>query len=321
MPRHHTQPVSYLQQKAELSQFDDSAIRERRYQERAAFERAAAMAEAAREAGSIAGPVALGAAPGNDNVIYDPTHHAADYAGFVSRDVLERAHFDAVPEAVARSEEGGIVPAPHASTFDRVAGRGDKRHFEDDVRFQSREATGEAPLLADPTFYVTGGQDDRYLSTTMAANARIPTSKDAFVHLPNKGKRQVTPAYEVSLQEITNRRQEAAANQRVGLGGRSIAGQGGGPYSGARSGAYGAEDAHVGAKSTQLVGYRATAFKNGTPSMLASIGASVARNLDIERSSNIRRETIEDVRSRSKSTAILDSVPGTLPGYTGTRLR
>ena len=93
MPRHHTQPVSYLQQKAALSQFDDSAIRERRHQERAAVERAAAMAEAAREAGSIAGPVALGAAPGNDNVIYDPTHHAADYAGFVSRDVLERAHF------------------------------------------------------------------------------------------------------------------------------------------------------------------------------------------------------------------------------------
>ena len=178
MPRHHHQPPSYLQQRAELSQFDDGAVREKRAAEQAAFDQALALQQAAREAGAAAGGVAIGAVPGQDGVVYEPSHHAADYAGLVSRDYLERAHFEAPREAVARSEEGGIVPAPHASTFDIVAGRGDRRHFQDDVRFQSREASGAAPLLADPTFYVPGGQDDRYLSTSMAANARLPTGAD-----------------------------------------------------------------------------------------------------------------------------------------------
>lgn len=331
MPRHHHQPPSYLQQRAELSQFDDGAVREKRAAEQAAFDQALALQQAAREAGAAAGGVAIGAVPGQDGVVYEPSHHAADYAGLVSRDYLERAHFEAPREAVARSEEGGIVPAPHASTFDIVAGRGDRRHFQDDVRFQSREASGAAPLLADPTFYVPGGQDDRYLSTSMAANARLPTGADAYVNASHKSKRQVLPGYELGLQEITNRqRQQAMAQaQRTGHGGRAIAGQGAGPYSG--GGAYAVEDAQP-RQVGQLVGYRATAFKSGTPSMLASIGASVARKMtederqgalspSLAAGQNRPRESIQDVRSRSKSTAILDAPPGMVPGYTGSRLR
>ena len=250
MPRHYHEPPSYLQQRAELSQFDDTAVREKRAAEQAAFEEAMALQRAAREAGPATGAVTIGAVPGQDGVVFEPAHHAADYAGFVSRDALERAHFEAPREAVARSEEGGIVPAPHAPTFDIVAGVGDRRHFEDDVRFQSREATGAYPLLADPTFYVQGGQDDRYLSTSMAANARMPTGPDAFVNASHKSKRQVLPGYEIGLQEITNRQRQQQQQQgfrgggmgaigggpgggggmRVGPGGRAIAGQGAGPY-------------------------------------------------------------------------------------------
>lgn len=69
-----------------------------------------------------------------------------------------------------------------------------------------------------------------------------------------------------------------------------------------------------------LVGYRATAFKPGAPSMLGGLGAAVAlRVAPPERT--VHRETIADARSREKGTSLVDFVPGTTPGYTGRLLR
>jgi hypothetical protein len=48
--------------------------------------------------------------PGQDGYIYDPNHHAADYAGLVPRDALERAHFEGKARAQAASTHLGVAP-------------------------------------------------------------------------------------------------------------------------------------------------------------------------------------------------------------------
>ena len=92
-----------------------------------------------------------------------------------------------------------------------------------------------------------------------------------------------------------------------------------------KGGAYAAEDAQGPRGPGQMAGYRAVAFKNGTPSMLASIGASVARNIGNAEGGGgaggggarpTRRETLEEARSKSKASWTAPP-PGTLPGYTG----
>jgi len=212
----------YLQQRAELSHFDDSAIQERRRQEKAAAEQAAAMRNSS--AGNSSSSAAV---PGNDGVVYDPTHHAADYAGLVNRDALERTHYQgATQQHMGPSEYGYMAPAQDASTFDHQAGAG-RKHYEGDVRFQSREIVpGTAPMFADPTFYAPGGQDSRFESTAMAAAKQAPTDPRSFAdngqHGFASGKKHIVPAFE-AMDQHRARGGGGAANLHPG--GMGVVGQ------------------------------------------------------------------------------------------------
>lgn len=303
----------YLQHHAELSQFDDSAVRERQRREQLAVEQAAALRAAAQAEGSRPGGV--GAIPGNDGIVYDPSHHSADYAGFVSRDALERAHFEGRTRESVVYTDHGVIPAPQVQTADHVAGAG-RKHYENDVRFSSREVVpGSAPLFADPTYYRQGGQDDRFESTAMAAQRGAPTLTGS---LPDRtGRKHVAPAFEQAahhqLSDVTN---------RTGPGGRIVAGA---AHNGGGMGmnAYSHEAPR---REGQLVGYRATAFKAGAPSMLAGIGSAVARGGGgasgfPDRPVPRPRESMLDARSREKGTHVLDMTPGATPGYTGRTFR
>lgn len=301
----------YLQHHAELSQFDDSAVRERQRREQLAVEQAAALRAAARSEGS--GVAGVGAIPGNDGILYNPAHHSADYAGFVSRDALERAHFEGRTRESVIYTDHGVIPAPQAKTTDHVAGAG-RKHYENDVRFSSREVVaGSAPLFADPTYYRQGAQDDRFESTAMAAQRGAPTQQAA--HPDRTGRKHVAPAFEQAehqrLSDMTN---------RTGPGGRIVAGA---AYNGGGLGmnAYSHEAPR---REGQLIGYRATAFKPGAPSMLAGIGSAVARNIDGASGFPDRprpRESVLDARSREKGTHVLDVNPSAMPGYTGRNFR
>ncbi len=114
------------------------------------------------------------------------------------------------------------------------------------------------------------------------------------------------PAHGTHLAEITN--------NRTGPGGRALHGGGGN----SRFGDAYADEAPVGVG--QLVGYRATAFKPGAPSMLGGLGAAVSQRIHLPERST-QRETISDVRAREKGTHLFDVVPDTTPGYTGRQAR
>lgn len=72
-----------------------------------------------------------------------------------------------------------------------------------------------------------------------------------------------------------------------------------------------------------MVGYRATVFKPGAPSMLGGLGAAVARSAGSfpDRARAPPRETVADARARGKGTHLFDQVPGSTPGYTGRAAR
>lgn len=146
----------YLQHRAQLSKLDDSAVRDRREFERAAFEQAAAQ----RDTPGVTG---------TDGVVYAPDHPNADFAGFLSRDALERAHFQGKQRQSVTYTDGGVMPSYDAPTSDYRMGAG-RKHYEGDLRFTSREVLpGSAPLLADPTYFKPGGQDDRFITEAMSA--------------------------------------------------------------------------------------------------------------------------------------------------------
>jgi hypothetical protein len=224
-----TMERGYLQQRAELSHFDDSAIQERRRQEKAAAEQAAAMRNSSAGNGSSSSSSAGLAVPGNDGVVYDPTHHAADYAGLVNRDALERTHYQgATQQHMAPSEFGYIAPAQDASTFDHQAGAG-RKHYEGDVRFQSREIVpGTAPMFADPSFYVSGGQDSRFESTAMAAANQAPTDPRSFAdngqHGFASGKKHLVPAFE-AMDQHRHARGVGGGTANYPGGGMGVVGQ------------------------------------------------------------------------------------------------
>ena len=165
----------FLQQHNELSKFDDTVVRERREFERQA---AAEAAQLSAVRNHFPGACSLS---GNDGVFFDPGHHAADYAGLVSRDKLERNHFPGRQGHHMAYGPLGVAPSSAVETND-YRGQG-KKHYERDPRFQSAEVVpGSAPLFADPTYYVPGGQSDRFQSSAMAANAQVvdPPGKNAM---------------------------------------------------------------------------------------------------------------------------------------------
>lgn len=320
----------YFQHRNELSAFDDSVVRERREAEaNAARQHAQLRAQAHAAAGD---PRALGALPGNDGVVFEPAHHAADYAGLVHRDALERAHFAGkAQQSVGASAHGFVAPSADAATSDHVAGQG-RKHWEHDVRFQSRDVVpGHGPpLFADPTYFVDGGQDDRFISAAMAAQRQVPTARGSFApggaHGASHGRKHVAPAYEpanAALREATNYGGASGGEQKPwGPGGRAL----GGPdaHGGQQLGAgYAQEPAR---ERGDLVGYRATAFKAGAPSMLTGLGAAVSRGGAA--GSGLSRfpdrpahRGAGDDRTREKGVALLDTRPGLTPGYTGHTLR
>jgi len=302
----HTMEKGYLQHKAELSRFDDSVVRNRQAFEQAAFEKAAQL----RSSDPLGDAV-----PGNDNIVFNPNHHSADYAGFVSRDALEKAHYQGkTKESLVRVDgsDGGVVPAPNVQTSDHT-GIG-RRHFENDVRFASREVVpGSAPLIADPSYYMEGGDSDRFQSTAMAAQSSQPTNPVSYSiqssKHPNVGKKHVVPAFDQKgqgqpyLNDSTNNRRGSGGSNHMQLGM-----------------GYNQEAPR---NRGDLVGYRATAFKPGAPSMMAGIGSSIVNSGVCREFPDrpVKRETIADVRSREKGTHLLDVTPGLPPGYTGRAMR
>ena len=214
--------TGYHQFVSQISRFDDSAVVERRRNE------AAAVASAAETSAP-----SKGAQPGQDGVIYEPGHHAADYAGLVSRDALERAHFSGRDQEHVAYGDLGVAPAEGVPTSDHVAGSG-RRHWGDDVRFKSREVVpGSAPLFADPTYYIQGGQSDRFESTAMAAQQSKPTSRSLLVHQgAPQGRKHVAPAFEPRHGHGTSSGAVpylADMTNRTGPGGRIVAGGGQAP--------------------------------------------------------------------------------------------
>jgi len=317
----------YFQHRNELSAFDDSAVQERRQAEsNAARQHAQLRSQAANGTGGD--PRAVGALPGNDGVVYEPGHHAADYAGFVHRDALERAHFRGKTEqSVGASAHGFVVPSGNVPTSDHVAGSG-RKHWEDDVRFKSREVVpGQGPpLFADPTYYLEGGQVDRFVSAAMAAQRQDPTSRGSYVpgsvHGASNGRSHVVPAYEqakiAALREATNYGGTSGlgSEKPFGPGGRAL---GGPDRNNQQLGtAYNQEPVR---ERGDLVGYRATAFKAGAPSMLTGLGSAVSRSGAGGFPDRPAHRGPGDERTREKGVALLDNRPGLTPGYTGRALR
>jgi len=315
----------YLQHRAELSRLDDSVVRERRFLEQEAVQAAAAerTANAAALArGEARGP--SGYVPGQDGYVYDPSHHAADYAGLVSKDSLERTHFSGSSLEHVSYGELGVVPAKGVPTLDRDGVHGCRKHFAQDARFASREVVpGSAPLFADPSYYVAGGQADRFTSTAMDAARSRPTDPSLLVdHGKEVGRKHVAPAFERAaaakqhLADLTNE-----SGIRTGHGGRVVAQGFNGPSGYGPSGAYSAEEA---VQRGQLVGYRATAFKAGAPSLLSGIGTAVNRAGGLQGFPDRPARKPEGgvaPGAREKGTHMLDAPPGYTPGYTGRRVR
>lgn len=256
-----------MQQRAELSQFDDSAIRERREAEKAAFD-AAAMARGSQQqyggrAGGLPHPDAV---PGTDNVVYAPDHPQADWGGFVSRDAFARSHFNnpAAHRENIRRSDGGFVPGAQATTHDHISGAG-RRHVpaERDARFSSVDsATG--PIICGP-----GAQDTdaaRFKSAYQAQTDFDPTEKDQYGKTKfGGGRKHVVPLFEqAAMGHNVLRPQE---NQHAMNG-----------YGSSQGGAL-AYPHPAPNPNGSLVGYRAPAFKATTPSMLSSIGSQVAANV------------------------------------------
>jgi hypothetical protein len=165
----------YMQHRAELSRLDDSVVRDRR-----AFEEQASRAAAAERAANAAflasggAPGPSGAVPGQDGYLYDPRHHAADYAGLVHKDLLEKAHFEGKHREHVAYGDHGVAPAPGVATTDHVAGEG-RKHFSGDARFESREVVpGTAPLFADPTYYVAGGRPTGFEARPWSSSSSSP---------------------------------------------------------------------------------------------------------------------------------------------------
>lgn len=272
-----------MQRKAELSLFDDSALQARRAAEQAAYE---AVRQPVRQ---------LSAVPGTDQVVYEPAHSKADWAGLVSRDALERAHFSAPAaqrESFVRAGDA-IVPSEDVPTLDSGLGAG-KRHYQHDLRFTSKDS---APLMADATFFVAGGQADRFQSVYQAQTSFQPTPQDSFrAAQASKGRKHVVPLYEQSLAEITNQRLPRRAQEEPSARQPAAGGSG------------------------TLVGYRAPAFKAGShggSSMLANIGAQVARALP-DRPTGGGAAHAQGPRAGESGCLMENYIPpSTIPGYTG----
>lgn len=299
----------YLQHRAELSQFDDSVVRERQRLEQEAIKKATAI----RASDPLSDAI-----PGNDNILYNPNHHSADYGGFVSRDALEKAHFEGKQQESLIRNDAGVVPEKNVRTSDHI-GIG-KKHFENDVRFQSKEVVpGSAPLIADPFHYINGGHQDRFQSTAMDAQRNIPTDPQQFsnksINHPHIGKKHVVPAFDIAGQQQQQQQYQQQHHHLYDRTNHSGGGGGGKRIEG--SYAYEQPRGHG-----ELVGYRATAFKPGAPSMLSGIGSSIAGGISRDFPDKpVKRETIADVRGREKGNHLLDGTPGLTPGYTGRSMR
>lgn len=270
---------SYFQQKAELSRFDDSVVRERRAQEAANFQ-SAAQNLVERQA-----PVV----PLRDNAVYEPTNPNADWGGYVSRDMLQRTHFNdhaAHRETVSRSDMG-ILPREDAKTMDldHVAGR---KHFQKDARFHSSETSHDAPLIGGPTV------SQRMQSSYDSQSAFEATNQEFMGRKKASGRRHVQPAHET-----------AVANSRGSMS-RLM------PHTHAEDMR---EFAETAAHDNSLIGYRAKVFSSNGPSLLGGMGSKLNGKLDLPNQNQAltvpRRDVLVDQRASYGNSAI--------PGYTGTK--
>lgn len=239
------------QAEAELSRFDDDAIRLKQQQGAYASDLQAAKAQNVVQS--------------HVDAYYNPQDPRADWSGLVANQGTKKF----IPGAqgarchVERTEEGGIVAA---EDYHEVL-PGGKKHWDDDGRFATQSQRQFPGNGVGGWGAPTQGGGNFVTSSQLAAQGAATDSEFYGAATKRRGKKQVRPAYEAAG---VYRHEPSPI-----LGGSSV------PMPRASAGTrpqarVTAQQPH---RTGSLAGYRSRQFNAGAPSMLASAASGIAQTI------------------------------------------